>query len=109
MADYDADRDAALAHERGQSEPDRFHSKQVDLLRVEPACIVLAEARYHDLGQAFEISGVGDEILARLETYHVPPNEETVFVFLGQIWNPKEAEIEGASAKKRGPLLVIFK
>lgn len=38
-----------------------------------------------------------NEILTRLETYHVPPNEETVFVFLGQIWNPKEAEIKGAS------------
>ncbi len=36
-------------------------------------------------------------ILARLETYHVPPNEETVFVFLGQIWSAEEAESKGAS------------
>ena len=38
-----------------------------------------------------------DEIIARLETYHVPPNEETVFVFLGYIWNPDEAATKNAS------------
>ena len=38
-----------------------------------------------------------NEILARLETYHVPPNEETVFVFLGHIWTPAEAETKVAS------------
>lgn len=37
-----------------------------------------------------------DEIVARLETFHVPPNEDTVFVFLGHIWNPAEAAAKNA-------------
>ena len=37
-----------------------------------------------------------DQILARLETYHVPPNEDTVFVFLGHIWKPAQARSKGA-------------
>ena len=54
-------------------------------------------------GLRVEIQGVvdqlsdADRILARLETYHVPPDEEAVLVFLGQIWSAKEAESKSAS------------
>jgi hypothetical protein len=56
-----------------------------------------------DHGLRVEIQGHVDELTAseyllqRLETYHVPPNEEAVFVFLGQIWSAQEAESKGAS------------
>lgn len=39
-----------------------------------------------------------DQIISRLETYHVPPNEDTVFVFIGHIWEPAEAASKDASS-----------
>ena len=39
-----------------------------------------------------------DRIITRLETYHVPPNEEAVFVFIGHIWEPAEAASKDATA-----------
>jgi len=38
-----------------------------------------------------------EQVVARLEMYLVPPNEKTVFVFLGHIWSPEEAQAKDAS------------
>lgn len=38
-----------------------------------------------------------DHIVSRLETFHVQANDETVFVFLGKIWEPDEAATKTAS------------
>lgn len=56
----------------------------------------------HDLrieiqGQVEESLTDPDRIAARLETYHVAPNEDTVFIFRGHIWRPTEASSKNAS------------
>ena len=72
VADDDAHRHAALAHQRGKAEADRFEAEQVDLLREAPASIVFAKPGRLDERQALEFDGVGDEVLAGLweHTFH---------------------------------------
>ena len=84
--------------------PPAFHVFQT-FLGIRPPLpfrnALLEATRDHEL--RLEIQGNLDEpldpdqVLARLETYHVPPNETTVFVFLGHIWGAEEAESKAAS------------
>src|SRR5262249_43421062 len=72
MAGHDSDRNAALAHQRGEAKADGFEAWQVDLFGIEPARIVFAKASRFDEGQPFEFGSVGSEILARLGKHATP-------------------------------------
>ena len=67
MADDEALRDAALGEQRRHAEPDGVEAHEVDLLREQPARVVLAKARRLDERKAFEVGSVGLQIGARLE------------------------------------------
>src|SRR5262245_27910244 len=63
MAGHHPDWNAPLAHERGKPEPDRLQTEKVDLFGIEPPRIVFAKpCRFYE-GPAFELGGIGDEVL----------------------------------------------
>ena len=72
MADHDAHRHAAGAHQRGQAEADRLKSEQIDLLGIAPTRVVFAKAGRLDERQALEFGGIGNEVLARFRQHGAP-------------------------------------
>ncbi len=72
MADHEAHRNAARAHQRGEAEADGLEAEQIDLLGITPARIVFAEAGRLDEGQALELGGIGEEVLARRGEHRGP-------------------------------------
>lgn len=64
--------------------------------------IATYDLRLEIQGQVEPIVAASD-ILMRLETYHVPPNVETVFVFVGHIWDPP-----AAASKDAGEFRIAF-
>ena len=54
MADDDPQGYAVLAHQRRQAQADGFHTKEIDFVWKEPACVVFAKARGLDEREALE-------------------------------------------------------
>ena len=72
MADHDARRHAALAHQIGEAEANGFEPEQIDLLGIAPARVVFAEPGRLDERQALEFGRVGSEVLARFGKHAAP-------------------------------------
>ena len=72
MADDEALRHPAPAGQRGEPQADGIEAHQVDVLREQPARVVLAKAGRLDERQALEIGRVGRKIGARLGKHDGP-------------------------------------
>ena len=72
MADDEARRHAALAHQLGKRQADGFEPEKIDLLGVAPARVVFAKSGRLDERQALEFGRVGSEILARFGKHAAP-------------------------------------
>ena len=72
MADDDARRHAARAHQIDERHANGFEPEKIDLLGVAPTRVVFAKSGRLDERQALEFGRVGSEILARFGKHAAP-------------------------------------
>ncbi len=64
MADYDFGLNTALMKVRAKRQPQRLHANKIDVLRIQPARIIFAEAGLRDQRLCFKEKRVGLEPFA---------------------------------------------